>query len=165
MGGAQIGVGLVERMAAAIAVEVDGLGAVEGPDLGKLGVAALVDVVAQLQDQVGLGGDDVAIGAEPSQFEMLARGDRQSRRRRMDGRRHRASDLAGRSQRMEAIPVRPARAQAGDLDMDGVGEGGGGGDPASPDDRAKAVVRRDFIGHRHGRGVQGLPTGGRQPGP
>src|SRR6185295_2289253 len=82
-----------------------------------------VDVVAEMDDEVGLVGDEVAVGAEEALLVLLARGEgeAQPRRRRVGGgRRVKAADRARRACGVEAIEVPAVGREAGELDARAV---------------------------------------------
>ena len=101
----QIRIGAIEGVAGAVPIQIAWFGRAEIADLGLVGIGCFVNIVADLHDQVGIARQHVAIGAEPSQFPMLAGCERQPQP--VGAVRHGCGtpDRAGRAKRMEAIMI------------------------------------------------------------
>ena len=103
----QIRVGLVERVAAAVIIQRDRLARA----MAANGIAAergFVDVITEVHDELGLVGDDVAIGAEVALLIVLAGREGEAQARGPRGRRRRSvrrADAACRFAGRESIPV------------------------------------------------------------
>ncbi|GAA3090330.1 hypothetical protein GCM10020001_001760 [Nonomuraea salmonea] len=99
MGGAQVGVGLVEGVAAPVVGQRDGLGPAVVTDVAagaeQVVAALLVDVVAEVEHEVGLFGGDCGVGGEVAVLVVGAGADRHAQR---------AADRAGGA---GAVSVRP----------------------------------------------------------
>ena len=154
--GAQVGVGLVARVAHAVLGKRIGLARVVRAHM----VAApgrLVDVIAEEGDQVRRVGDDVAVGAVVALLVLLAGGEREAQRRRRRvgrGRGARAADRARRVARHEAVPVPAIGLEAFDVDVHRMRPGRRGLGRARRDDAAHGFVRSDFPAHRDQRRSQ-----------
>jgi hypothetical protein len=181
MGGLKIGVGLVERVAAAIVVErVDlapdmaahfVIGAAIGLERARAVVGALVDIVAIVEHEIHRLLCNVAPGGEQALLVVLATGGHEPQAldagtggRQRPGASHRAFLAPD----PEAIPVGAIGGQPGHLDMDRVGQFGMGQCLALRDERLEARVPGHFPAHRDRpwlHPAQGFERSGREPGP
>jgi competence protein ComEC len=166
----QIGVGAIEGVALAVALEGHGLGPDDLADGVLLG-RVLVDVVAEMDDDVDILLRHVPVGREVPVLPVLA-----GREREPD-----AVDVGGRGGRgagppdgalpragAEAVPVRPRRAQPVDLDVDGVGAQRRRVDGVAGADLREALVFGQLVddADRFGRHpAAGRERIGRQPRP
>lgn len=155
----QIGVALVLRIAAAIAIQITGLGQrVGAQELSRAaGQGALVDVVAQEKHQVRLFGGQMAISAEIPQLPVRARDKAKTCRRQAACRRRGPAAPYGAlfAERLEAIPIRPAWLQAGHFDMHRVRPLAMGDGFALGHHVFHGRIRGHFPAHRHGLGKLG----------
>lgn len=178
VGGDEVGVEAVQGVAVAVLHEVHRL----GPQLGGDGDVAhashgvdgvLVDVVAQVQDQIDVLLGEVPVGGVEALEPRLA-GDEGEvqlpgaavRRGRGAG----AADRAEHSARAEAVVVVPVRLESGDLHVDGVGELGHRAGPSPAYDGPEAVVAGDLPLHvdgvrRHAAAAVGREGLGGETGP
>ncbi len=150
MCGLQIGVGPVLGVALPIARQRLGLRAgvvadvATGDDVAVGGV--LVDVVAQVQDQLRLLFGEAPVGGEVPVLVLRAR--REAHRQRAHGARGRArAGPAHRGQlaaRAEPVEVLAARGQPGQFDVHAVTEVGTGGLGAAPDHATEPLVLGDL---------------------
>jgi hypothetical protein len=151
VGGLEVAVGLVERVAGPVARQVGRLWAhVVARQVAARGV--LVDVVAQVQHHVEVLLGEVAVGVVVAVLVVLARHERQvqaSQRAARVGAGLGAAQPAELAAGAEPVPVGPPRAQPLDLDVDGVGAGGGGQDPAPGDHLGHAGAGGDLPVDRH----------------
>ena len=147
--GPQVRVGLVLRVADAVVLERSDL----RPDmLADLAVAAraLVDVVAEVDDQVEVVLGHVLVGGIQARLEVLARGEGEPQ---LIGLRARGGHGAGPGDRAlgvagaEAVPVRAVGVQAIHLDVDRVAELGRGDRRAAAHDLLHRVVGRELPAH------------------
>ncbi|CAO0834982.1 hypothetical protein SMICM17S_05376 [Streptomyces microflavus] len=179
MGGAQVGVGLVEAVAQPVVLQRERLAVVVGGE-AAVGVGAgaagggdgvLVEVVPEVEDHVDVLGGQVAEGGEVPVVVRLA-GDGGQGEGAVTGpgggRGAGAAGRAGPAAGAESVVVRTAGVQALDVGADAVGELGVGGDRSAPRDAAEALVVGELPGHLdavRGEAAAGLVGAGRQPGP
>ena len=145
------GVALVQRVPGAIVVERVTLrcAVLAYPPLAP---RQLVDVVADVQHQIGLVGDDCPIGGVVAVLVLLAGGDGQSELCGRDvsgGRGGRAADRAACLADGEAVPVRAPGHEPAGFDVHAVRPVGRCVLDTGPDDVAKPVIGRDFPFHGH----------------
>jgi hypothetical protein len=145
----EIRVRLVQRMTLPISRKVMRRGRTEIADAGQVGIALFVDIVAELQDEVGLGRDDIAVHAEARLLPMLARCHRQPQPIGDTRHRHRPAHRTRRSQGVEAIPIGSSRRQPRDLDMHGMCPLGMRQTSPGAKNPPKLRIRRDLIADCH----------------
>jgi hypothetical protein len=172
VGGLEVGIGLVLRVAVAVVLERDDLRTgVRAHVAARDRVfvrAVLVDVVAEVDDEVEILARHVPVGRVVAVLVLLAGGEREVQRVRRTGRSglrpaHRADLAAG----TEAVEVLGAGPQAIELDVDAVAPLGSGLVLAAAHDAPEAVVERDLPVHVHiaVRHAAAAQRGGREPGP
>jgi hypothetical protein len=135
-----------------------------------VGTGVLVDVVAQVEDDVRMLLGHPPVRGEPAVLVLRARRDRERDRRRGAAGRCRAGAADGGqlAERLEALPVPGVRVQSANVDVDGVRLGPDGRRGAAADRAAEVLGGGDLPPHAD-RPVAEAAVGGervrRQPGP
>jgi hypothetical protein len=170
----EIGIELVQRVAQAVGAQIAALGAeaVRGGNSasGRSIDRVLVGVVAEVEHQVEVVPQHVAIGDVEAARPVLAGDEREARlANHLVGARRGAevADGALLAADVELIEVVASRAQAVHLDVDGVGKLRRGNRDAARDHMSHAAVGCDAPAHRHERVAEALGGGGlgREPRP
>jgi hypothetical protein len=159
--GPQVRVGLVEAVAVPVPGQVPGLVQLVGAR-AAVAPAALVDVVAQADDQIELLGGHVPLDHVPAARVALA-----GREADADGvhlrvvarQRAGAADLAGEVPDPEAVPVGRGRVEAVDVDVHAVAVLPRRGGQAGLEQLAEALVRGQLPDHVHVIGGRGGDVG------
>jgi hypothetical protein len=165
----QIRIGFVQRIAEAIVVERVALGLLVRPHAHR--AAILVDVVADVRNEVGPIGGDCAVSGEIALLVVLARRDREGEPLRHGaggGCRARSADGALLPAAREAVPIVASGLEARCLDVHGVRPLRQRVGAAAPHDPAHALVSCDFPCDFDGRSREsaaGNQRLGRQPCP
>ena len=109
-------------------------------------VPGLVDVIAEMEDEIGLLLGEIAVGRVRAADPRLAGGDGELQRLAVAGRgqRARAADAAGLAVSEEAVVKPASRGEVGDLDVDRVGVLGERCDGAAATDLDEALVVREL---------------------
>lgn len=170
VGGAQIGVGLVEAVPQPVVLQRDRLPVVVGgePAVGVVAGAAggvdgvLVEVVAEVEDDVDVLLGEVLVRGEVAVVVRLAGDGGQAQRAvagAAGGRGAGPADGAGPRSGAEAVVEDAVGVEALDLDVDAVVELRVGGDRSAPHDAGEALVTGELPAHLHpvpGQSAAGL---------
>ena len=150
VGGLQIGVALVQRVAVAVGVQrVRRACAVLAHFVG--GAAPFIDVVADEEHEVHLAAGDLAMRSEVALLVVLAGSEREAQAPYIRIGRRRGARMADRADGIatpEAIPVVALRLQALRVDVHAQGSGSIGHHLAAGDGSAQGSVRMDLVLHR-----------------
>lgn len=159
MGGLQVGIGPVQRVAISIALEAIHFGAVVLAR-GERIDSTFVDVVAEMHYEIEILAREVAVGGVQAVLPVLAGYEREPQlvdRRIASGQRTRAAHGAFVFADGELVEVPPVGIESVDFDVNGMGKGCGGHCHTLGDDSAHPFVFRDGPADANGNARRPVP--------